>query len=122
MVTPVLLAFIVLLVYAARVTRTQGEIENAARDAARAASIERDAANASAAANDVAAANLDDAGINCTSFSVVTDTSSFAPDGTVRVSVSCTVGLDDLGLLGVPSSRTMTASFTAPIDALRGTT
>jgi Flp pilus assembly protein TadG len=39
MVTLVLLAMILLLAYAAPVTRTQAEIENGARDAARAASI-----------------------------------------------------------------------------------
>ena len=121
MVTPVLLAMLLLLIYAARVNRTQAELDGAARDAARAASIERDAATAASAAQDAASANLADAGVNCTSFAVAADTGAFTPDGSVRVEVSCTVGLSDLGLLGVPASRTMRSSFTAPIDRLRGT-
>ena len=120
MVTPVLLAMLLLLVYAARVNRTQAEVDGAARDAARAASIERDAGAAGAAAQDTAAANLADAGVNCTSFNVVADTAAFGPDGSVRVEVSCTVGLSDLSLLAVPASRTLRSSFTAPIDRLRG--
>ena len=122
MVTPVLLAMLLLLVYAARVNRTQAEVDGAARDAARAASIERDAGAAGGAAQDAAAATLAGGGVNCTSFNVVTDTAAFGPDGTVRVEVSCTVGLSDLGFLPLPASRTMSASFTAPIDRLRGTT
>jgi Flp pilus assembly protein TadG len=120
MVTPVLLAFLLLLVFAARVNRAQAEVDGAARDAARAASIERDAGAAGVAAQDAAGATLAGAGITCQSFNVVTDTASFAPDGAVRVEVTCTVGLSDLGLLPLPASRTMTASFTAPIDRLRG--
>ena len=121
MVTPVLLAMLLLLVYAARLNRTLAELDGAARDAARAASIERDAGSAAGAAQDAAAATLGGAGVNCTSFAVVTDTGAFGPNGTVRVQVSCTVGLSDLGLLGVPASRTMSASFMAPVDRLRGT-
>jgi Flp pilus assembly protein TadG len=121
MVTPVLLAMLLLLVYAARVNRAQAEVDGAARDAARAASIERDAGAAGGAAQDAAGATLAGAGITCQSFNVVTDTGAFGPDGAVRVEVSCTVGLSDLGFLPLPTSRTMTASFTAPIDRLRGT-
>jgi Flp pilus assembly protein TadG len=121
MVTPVLLAMLLLLVYAARVNLTQAELDGAARDAARAASIERDIGAAGDAARAAATADLADAGVNCTSFTVVADTAAFAPDGSVRVDISCTVALSDLSLLQLPSSRTMTASFTAPIDKLRGT-
>lgn len=121
MVTPVLLAMPLLLVYAARVNRTQAQVDGAARDAARAASIERDAGAAGAAAHDAAAANLADVGITCTSFTVVIDTTAFGPDGSVSVEVSCTVGLSDLSLLAVPASRTLRSSVTAPIDRFRGT-
>ena len=121
MVTPVLLAMLLLLVLAARVNRTQAEVDGAARDAARAASIERDAGAADAAAHNAAAADLADAGVHCTSFNVASDTTAFVPDGSVRVEVTCTVALSDLAMLALPSSRTMRSSFTAPIDRLRGT-
>ena len=120
MVTPVLLVLLLLLVYAARLNRAQAEVDGVARDAARAASIERDAGAAGTAAQEAAAANLTGAGVTCSSFSVATDTAAFGPDGSVRVEVACTVALSDLSLLAVPSTRTIRASFTAPVDRLRG--
>ena len=120
MVTPVLLVLLLLLVYAARINRAQAEVDGVARDAARAASIERDAGAAGTAAEEAAAATLTGAGVTCSSFSVATDTAAFGPDGSVRVEVACTVALSDLALLAVPSSRTIRASFTAPVDRLRG--
>jgi hypothetical protein len=42
------------------------------------------------------------------------------PGGAVTVTVSCTVPLSDLLLLGVPGSRTVSASATSPVDQWRG--
>ena len=40
-------------------------------------------------------------------------------DGDVTVRVECSVTLSDLGLLGVPATRTVTAAATVPIDVFR---
>ena len=57
--TPVLLAFVLLIVACSRYVAVKGEVEATARDAVRAASLERDAGAAQAAAYDVVSSSLD---------------------------------------------------------------
>lgn len=118
---PLLVMMLLLPAYLARLTQTRAEVDGAARDAARAASIARTPSAATTAAYDAAAADLKSVGVSCQSFAVVTDTTDFRPDGSVRVEVTCTIALGDLGLLGVPASKTLSARFVAPVDKLRGT-
>ena len=49
------------------------------------------------------------------------DTAAFRAGGTVTAAISCTVDLADLTSLSIPASRTITSTFTAPIDQYRGT-
>jgi Flp pilus assembly protein TadG len=119
-VTPALVMLLLLVVLAGRLALAYGEADNAARDAARAASIARSATAASSQARQAAAATLANAGISCRSFAVATDTSAFQPGGAVTVQVACTATLSDLGLLGVPGSHTLHGRYTAPLDQYRG--
>jgi len=119
-VTPLLLLFALLMVAGGRLALAHGHADSAARDAARAASIARSAGAAASQARQAATATLTDAGISCRTFTVDADTSAFRPGGTVSVQIACTVGLGDLGLLGVPGSRTLHGRYTAPIDVYRG--
>jgi Flp pilus assembly protein TadG len=119
-VTPLLLVFALLMVAGGRLALAHGQADSAARDAARAASIARSPGTAASQARQAATATLADAGISCRSFTVDTDTAAFRPGGTVRVQIACTVGLGDLGLLGVPGARTLHGAYTAPIDVYRG--
>ena len=48
------------------------------------------------------------------------NTSNFGPDGSVRVTVTCTADLSRLSLLRVPGTRTSTRSAVAVVDRLRG--
>ncbi len=118
--TPLLLVFALLMVAAGRLALAHGQADGAARDAARAASIARSPAAASRQARQAAAATLAGAGISCRRFTVEADTSAFRPGGVVRVRLACTVGLGDLGLLGVPGARTLHGAYAAPVDRYRG--
>jgi Flp pilus assembly protein TadG len=119
-VTPVLVLILLLVVAAGRVVLASGEADNAARDAARAASIARSATVAAAEARLAAAATLTNAGISCRQFQVATDTGTFQPGGTVTTEVACTAGLSDLGMPGLPGSKTLRGRYTAPVDRFRG--
>ena len=117
---PVLIILMLFVVLVGRLSQARADVDRAARDAARAASITRtsDAAHERAAA--AARATLVDGGVSCRTMTIELDTGAFAPDGAVRATVGCNVDLADLLLLGVPGSRTVTASFTQPVDAFRG--
>ena len=39
---------------------------------------------------------------------------------TVTATISCTARLSDIALPGLPGAKTLTASFTSPIDTYRG--
>lgn len=95
-------------------------IDNAAHQAARAASIERSQATATTAAESTAMNALSSADVSCTSLSVSTSTGGLLPGGTVTVTVTCAVDLGDALILGVPD-RTLSATSVEPIDMWRST-
>ena len=114
---PVLLLIVMIAVAGGRLVSAEGMVQAAARDAARAASIERSAGEADAAARrSLAAADTADA--QC---SGGVDVGGFGRGGTVTATVSCRVELSDLGLVFLPGATTVTASSTAPVDTWRGT-
>ncbi|MET9396121.1 TadE family protein [Kitasatospora sp. NPDC002965] len=121
---PVLIAMLLLIVAAGRIHLSDSTVDAAARNAARAASLERDGATAKTAGTRVAQQTLQDQGLRCDQLKVDVPTDGFrAPLGTpssVHVTVSCTVALADLALPGLPGSRTVTGTFSSPIDAYRG--
>jgi Flp pilus assembly protein TadG len=120
-VFPLLLLVLVGVVFVGRLATAEGQVEGAARDAARAASARRTVANAAAAARVEAEAALRAGGVTCQRLDVRTDTSQFEAGGSVAVSVTCQVSLADLDLLGLPGSTTRTATARAPIDLYRST-
>ena len=114
---PVLLLIVMIAVAGGRLVSAEGMVQAAARDAARAASIERSAGEADAAARRSLAA-ADTANAQC---SGGVDVGGFGRGGTVTATVSCRVELSDLGLVFLPGATTVTASSTAPVDSWRGT-
>ncbi|MEU5001550.1 TadE/TadG family type IV pilus assembly protein [Streptomyces sp. NPDC021622] len=118
---PVLIMMLWFLLFCGRSADARLRIEDAAHQAARAASAERSSASAVAAARATAVAALSDVGITCRSLEVDT-ASTMRPGGTITASVACRVDLQDLALLQVPGATTLKAEFTAPIDEHRGTT
>lgn len=96
-------------------------IDDAAHQAARAASIERTSAAATTAAQTAAASALSSARVTCVSLSVSTSTGALRPGGMVSVTVSCAVDFGDALILGVPGGKTLSASSVEPVDLWRST-
>jgi Flp pilus assembly protein TadG len=120
LVTPLLIVVLMLIVAAGRLVDARLQVDSAARQAARAASIARDPAAAVAQADATARAALASEHITCSSLTVSPDTAAFRPGGQVTVQVTCTVSLAGLALLHIPGAQTLTARFTSPIDVYRG--
>jgi hypothetical protein len=117
LLTPVIVAFLLLVVSFGRYVAVRGEVEAASRDAARAASLERSAADATASANRTANASLRDHAV-CTQVRLSGD---FEAGGIVTAHLSCRVPFGDLGLIGLPGSTRVEAASSAPLDLYRRT-
>lgn len=121
---PVMIALLLLMIAFGRVTDADGAVDSAARAAARAASLERDSGSAQSEAHTAAVRSLEGEGVTCETSSVVVDTSGYAldvgVDANVTATISCTANLSDIGLPGLPGAKTLTASWTSPIDTYRG--
>jgi len=120
LVAPLLVLLMLLIVAAGRLTESRQQVDSAAMQAARAASLARDPAAASADAEATARAALASASITCGGLAVSTDLGAFRPGGQVTVQVSCTVSLSGLAMLRLPGAETLTSQFTSPIDVFRG--
>jgi Flp pilus assembly protein TadG len=114
--TPVLIAFTLLVVAGGRFVARQGDVDSAARDGARAASIQRTEDSAVSVARSVAAASLP-AGAACQPAAV--DTSNWVQGGSVAVVIQCQVSYSGLGLIGLPGSARLEGSSVAPLDQFR---
>ncbi|MGF1662532.1 MAG: TadE/TadG family type IV pilus assembly protein [Kineosporiaceae bacterium] len=115
LLAPLLVAFLMLVAAFARYVAVEGEVEAAAREAARAASLERSAPAAAGAARTAAAATLPP-GADCTAPVMG---GSFTEGGVVTVALVCRVDLSDLGLLGLPGSVAVDATSAAPLETYR---
>lgn len=113
---PVLLFFLILIVYSFRLPDAGSRVSDAAEGAARAASTAHDGASADRAAHAAAQATLADRGASCAQMQVVTDLSQYRPGGLVTVTVTCQVDQSDLGLIHVGGTRAVSASFSSPVD------
>ena len=120
LMTPFLVLLLLFAVAAGRLVQARLEVDSAAQQAARAASLARTPQAASAQAQQVAQAALAGQPVTCDPAVITPDTSDFTPGGEVTVQVTCTVHLSDLSLLHIPGSETITSTFTAPIDTYRG--
>lgn len=120
-VTPVILLILMFVVAAGRLSQARHDVYGAAADAARAASMRQSPATAADDARATAARSLVDRGVTCRSLSVSTDAGGSTPGASVSVAVTCSVGLSDLGLLGLPGARSVSATASEVIDRYRGT-
>jgi Flp pilus assembly protein TadG len=120
LLTPLLVAFMMVMVGLGRVVEAKSQVDGAARDAARAASLERSRSQAHTAAEHAAEATLSGRKWCRKVPSTSVDLSAWGPGGQVSVTVSCDIDLTGLSLIGFRPSRTMTGNATAPIDTLRG--
>jgi Flp pilus assembly protein TadG len=120
LLTPLLLLMLVFVVFLGRLGQARSDVDRAARDAARAASIARSTDAADAAGLAAAHDTLQSGGVSCRRLGVMVDTSAFAAGGEVAATVTCTVDLADVAELGLPGSKTLTSRFSEPVDAFRG--
>lgn len=120
LLTPVVVVLILFVVFCGRTTRAQSLVRDAAAAGSRAASLRQQPAAARADAMAAVASSLAGHRSTCPSPVVAVDTSALRPGGQVAVRVTCTASLSDLALLGVPGSRTFTASSVEVVDLRRG--
>ncbi|WP_299956514.1 TadE/TadG family type IV pilus assembly protein [uncultured Modestobacter sp.] len=123
LLAPVLLLLVSFAVVAGRTQVAEGAVAEAARAAAREASLARDDVTAAALAAAQADRTLAAQDLRCQSTSVDIDTTGFqalpGQPGDVTVSITCVIGMGDLLAPGLPGSVTVEASFTSPVDAYR---
>ncbi|MEK8171305.1 TadE/TadG family type IV pilus assembly protein [Streptomyces sp. M19] len=109
---PVMILFILVLVAFGQLVDGRGAVDGAARDAARAGSIQHDYGIAMSEARKAAEADLD--GVCVGSPRVTMTGSNFAPGGFFSVEISCEVR--GLGMLGLDIGKTVRGKATSPID------
>ena len=119
LVTPIAIALLCLVALVGRTATAREQVDEAARDAARSASLERDPFSAEDAAMEAAHRSLDGGGFSCATSTVAVDLAAFYPGGQVRVTVSCDIALSDLGLLGIPATTRSESIAVSVIDQYR---
>jgi len=113
---PLIIMFILVLVAFGQLVDGRGAVDGAARDAARAGSIQRDRSVAMEQAKTTARGDLDGVCAGTPDVTAIGDT-SFRPDSLFTIQVTCKVrGLDFLGL---PITKTVTSTATSPLDPFR---
>jgi len=114
--TPILVLFMAVLVALGRVVEAQGQLDGAARNAARAASIAQYSGAALGDARTAADGDLVGAS-KCADTPAVTfgGGTDLAPGGVVNIIVTCRVGLPALSFIGF-ETKTITGHASAPID------
>lgn len=120
---PALLLALSVVIMGGRIMIASNAAESVGGSSARAASLARTPGEATAAAQRVASADLARQGLKCAGGgpSVSTDTSNWSGrPASVTVHVTCEVALSDIGMPGLPGSRTITATATSPVDVWRG--
>ncbi|MGW7007660.1 TadE/TadG family type IV pilus assembly protein [Streptomyces sp. NPDC054933] len=112
---PVMMLFILVLVAFGLLVDGRGAVDGAARDAARAGSLQRDEASAMSQAQ--AAAEADLSGTCSGSVTVRQVSSGFQAGGLFTVEVSCQVR--GLAMLGLDVGTELTGRSSAPLDPYR---
>ena len=119
LLTPLLIVLLLFVVALGRLAGARINVDGAAAQAARAASIATTPAQATAAAQESATAALGSDHVTCATLKIATDTAGFAPGGSVTVTVTCAVALSDLTGLRLPASEHVTSTAISVIDAYR---
>jgi Flp pilus assembly protein TadG len=122
LLTPILILMLLFVVALGRLAGARLDVDGAAAQAARAASIARDPATATAMAQQTAAAALGSDHVTCAQLTVSTDTTQYAPGGSVAVTVTCSVAFSDLTGLRLPASQSVSSRATSVIDTYRSAT
>lgn len=117
--TPLLVAAILVIVAGARYVDARGQTNSAAYAAARAASLTSNQQAAVHAGTTAAEQSMSHRGDACATLTVVVDAGDFAPGGDVTATVTCVADLSDLVGFGLPGSKTFTSTAVVPLDQHR---
>lgn len=129
-VAPFVLALLMLIIAFARYSQTENVVDQASRDAARAATAQNERGQVPDVVDQVLKDSMDDAPSSCRSS--VRETTSLTPTAfglpdpedplaidSVTVTVRCTLDMTDLAALPL-SSVEISRTFTSPLDRYRG--
>ncbi|MFI9272687.1 TadE/TadG family type IV pilus assembly protein [Kitasatospora sp. NPDC052896] len=120
---PAILVLFCLVIVIGRLQVVGGTVDEAARTAARSATLDRSTRSAQEVASESAAEVLRARGVVCPDLAVSATPEQLPVGDTtlnaVNVTVTCQVRVSDLFPLWVPGSETMTGSFTSVIDRYR---
>lgn len=119
MAVTALLAMSMLVIGGLRITNASGDVQAAARSAARAAAAEYQRSAAEAAASQVASAALADRGQSCRQLDVDVQ-GDLSAGSVVTVTITCTVGLGDVVLAGFQGSTAVSGEAVEYVDLARG--
>jgi Flp pilus assembly protein TadG len=119
LLTPLLILILLFVVALGRLAGARINVDGAAAQAARAASIATTPGGATAAAQQAATAALGSDHVTCATLQVATDTARFAPGGSVTVTVTCAVALGDLTGLALPATEQVSSTAASVIDTYR---
>jgi len=117
--TPALVAAIILIVGGSRYVDARGQANHAAYAAARAASLTTNQAAAVQAGKKAAQVSMSERGQACAYLKVDIDAGDFAPGGNVRATVTCIAYLSDLVGIGLPGNKTFTFTAVVPLEQHR---
>ena len=115
LVVPALIFMVVFISGAAAIVGARSDVDDAAWEAARAASLTRSPMAAELAARSAVDQRLAGERWSCAGKRVVVDVSRFNPGGSVAVSVSCGLPLADAGLF-LPGATHLNARAVQPLD------
>ncbi|WP_237555331.1 MULTISPECIES: TadE/TadG family type IV pilus assembly protein [unclassified Streptomyces] len=114
---PVMILFILVLVAFGQLVNGRGALDGAARDAARAGSLQRSQSSAMTQAENAARNDLAGTCVGGTLHVEQVGEGGFAPRSLFQVQVSCTIR--GLGSLGLDIDKTLTATAASPLDPYR---
>jgi len=115
LLVPVLMGFVLLVVMGGRYVGVRGDVDAAARDAVREASLATSRGDAGLRAQASVAAQLE----GSTTCAPAALSGEWAPGGTLTVRLDCRVSYAGLGLLGVGGGVDVDAESSAPLDPYR---
>ena len=119
LLAPLVIGFVMFLVCFGVLVNAHGTVQGAARDAARAGSLQRDVVSANNAATAAAQADL---GGSCSTFTVThVPPLAFAAGQLYAVQVTCVVSMTGLDWFNI-GDQTITGYSAAPLDTFRRTT
>jgi hypothetical protein len=117
---PILMMGLELVAVGGRVAAATADVQSAAHEAARQASLAQSQGSAATVIGPVALEALAGKGFQCQNPVVALGSATtFGPGGQVQVQVQCTVNLSDIDLLNLPGSITIGRAATEPIDRYR---